>query len=277
MNTGRMGLIGPAAGLLVVLGGGVRTAGAQEVTPSSTSVVRESPPLDVAPRPWLYLDDPTLPAPMHVVAFTRATYTNDPDPTRPFGANLSRPGGLVEAGGEVGLLPKLSLAASGFGGSDTFGFGALAGLRFDPLQGTTLGKTTHIVLSGGYLHELNGGDGAWLRFGVAQDIQRLRLGATVHGEHIFAAGRDAVDLLVMAGASYQVAGPFRAGVEYVAQDLEAAADDDQDAEGGVRQFIGPHVGLELLDNRLSLGAGPAFGIGPSSPRVTGRLAVAYEY
>jgi hypothetical protein len=214
---------------------------------------------------------------MHVLAFTRATYTKDPSPTRPFGANLSRPGGLVEAGAEVGLLPKLSLSASGFGGGDTFGFGALAGLRFEPLHGTSIGKTTHAVLSGGYLHELNGGDGAWLRFSFAQDIQRLRLGATFHGEHVFAGGRDAVDMLVMAGATYRVVGPVRAGVEYVAQDLEAAAMNNDDSEGGVRQFLGPQVGLELLQNRLSLGAGPAFGLGPNSPRVTGRLAVAYEY
>jgi hypothetical protein len=263
---------------LVVTGAGL--ASAQEATPVSPGAAAgvESTPPEVAPRPWLYMDDPTVPLARHVVAFTRATYTKDPSPTRPFGANLSRPGGLVEAGAEVGLFPKLSLAASGFGGGDSFGFGALAGLRFEPLQGTEVGKTTHAVLSGGYLHELNGGDGAWLRVSVAQDIQRLRLGATVHGEHVFAAGRDAVDMLVMAGATYRVVGPLRAGVEYVAQDLEAAAmTDADDAEGGVRQFLGPQLGLELLENRFSIGAGPAFGIGANSPRVSGRLAVAYEY
>jgi hypothetical protein len=263
------------ATVLVVLAAGVPPAYAQEVAASSQGLGSESAPPEVAPRPWLYLDDPTLPAAMHVVAFTRATYTKDPSPTRPFGANLSRPGGLVEAGAEVSVMPKLSFAASGFGGGDSFGFGALAGVRYEPLQGTALGRTTHAVLSGGYLRELNGGDGAWLRFAFAQDIERLRLGATVHGEHVFATGRDAVDMLVMAGATYRVAGPLRAGVEYVAQDLEAAGSDD--AEGGVRQFIGPQVGLELLQNCLSLGAGPAFGVGPNSPRVTGRLAVAYEF
>src|SRR5262249_39521059 len=151
------------------------TAAQQEVIgPVTPSLAPE-----IAPRPWLYLDDPSLPAPMRVVAFTRATYTKDSSPTRPFGANVSRPGGVVEAGAEVGLLPKLSLAASGFGGGDQLGFGALAGLRYEPFQGTW--KTTHMVFSGGYLHELNGGDGTWLRFSFAQDVQRLRLGATVHG------------------------------------------------------------------------------------------------
>jgi hypothetical protein len=247
-----------------------RAEGTQEsVGPSATS-----PAPEVAPRPWLYLDDPSLPAQLHVIAFTRATYARDDSPTRPFGANLARPGGIVEAGAEVGLLPRLSLAASGFGGGDQMGFGALAGLRFEPFAGL-FSPSTHLVFSGGYLRELNGGDGAWARVGFAQDISRLRLGATVHGEHVFATGRDAVDVLVMAGASYNIVGPLRAGLEYVAQDLEETFSDE--AEGGVRQFLGPQMALELLDKRLSIAAGPAMGLNSQSPKFSGRFALAYEY
>jgi hypothetical protein len=130
-------------------------------------------------------------------------------------------------------------------------------------------------VSGGYLRELNGGDGAWMRLSIAQDVQRLRLGATVHGEHVFAGGRDPVDVLVMAGVSYAIAGPVRAGIEYVAQDLEETLADQ--AEGGIRQFLGPQVALELLDRRLSIVGGPAAGLGPQSPAYTGRLSLAYEY
>jgi hypothetical protein len=186
---------------------------------------------------------------------------------------------VVEAGGEVGLLPGLSVAASGFGGGDQIGLGALAGLRWEPLR--TLGgvgpegTSTHAVVSGGYLRELNGGDGAWLRVSIAQDIRRLRLGATVHGEHVFVGGRDPVDVLVMLGASYAVAGPVRAGVEYVAQDLEEAASDA--VEGGVRQFVGPQMSVDLLGKRLSIAAGPCVGIGPQSPAYSGRFSLAYEY
>jgi hypothetical protein len=210
---------------------------------------------------------------MSVIAFTRATYTKDESPTRPFGANVSRPGGIVEAGAEVGLVPRLSLAASGFGGGDQLGFGALAGVRFEPLQ--SVSRSTHFVVSGGYLHELNGGDGAWMRFAIAQDLQRLRLGATVHGEHVFARGRDPVDVLVMAGASCAVVGPLRAGIEYVAQDLEESFSGE--AEGGMRHFVGPQVGLELLHKSLSITTGPALGLGPNSPAFSGRFALAYEY
>jgi hypothetical protein len=255
--------------LLLASPRGARAEGSQEqIGPSATSAGPE-----VAPRPWLYLDDPSVPAQLRVIAFTRATYAKDESPTRPFGANLARPGGIVEAGAEVGVLPHLSLAASGFGGGDQMGFGALAGVRYEPFAGFS--PSTHLVLSGGYLHELNGGDGAWARIGFAQDIARLRLAATVHGEHVFAAGRDAVDVLVMAGASYKVAGPLRAGLEYVAQDLEETFNDE--AEGGVRQFLGPQVALELLDKRLSIAAGPAMGLNAESPKFSGRFALAYEY
>jgi hypothetical protein len=79
----------------------------------------------------------------------------------------------------------------------------------------------------------------------------------------------------MAGASYGVAGPLRVGLEYVAQDLEETFDDA--AEGGARQFLGPVVGLEFLDRRLSISTGPALGLGPHSPAFSGRFALAYEY
>jgi hypothetical protein len=252
---------------------GVARAESTQPAPAPADTAPELPP-----RPWLYLDDPSLPAPLRALAFTRATYTRDESPTRPFGANASRPGGVVEAGGEVGLLSGLSVAASGFAGGDQVGFGALAGVRWEPLRSLGLapeGTSTHAIVSGGYLRELNGGDGAWLRVSIAQDIQRLRLGATVHGEHVFVAGRDPVDVLVMLGASYAVAGPVRAGVEYVAEDLEETLSDE--AEGGVRQFLGPQVAVDLLSKRLSIAAGPCVGIGPQSPAYSGRFSLAYEY
>jgi hypothetical protein len=97
----------------------------------------------------------------------------------------------------------------------------------------------------------------------------------VHGEHVFAAGRDTVDVLVMAGASYALAGPLRAGIEYVAQDIEETFADQ--AERGVSQFLGPQVALELLAKRLSVAAGPAIGLGSQSATYSGRLSLAYEY
>jgi hypothetical protein len=129
---------------------------------------------------------------------------------------------------------------------------------------------------GGWLRELGGDrDGAWLRLTVAQDIERLRLGATVHGEHVFATGRDPVDVLLLAGASYGLVGPLRAGLEYVGQDLEESWGDQ--AEGGARHLVGPELAVELLRRRLSISGGPAFGIGSQSPAFSGRFSMADEY
>jgi len=227
-----------------------------------------------APRPWLYLDDPTVAAPLHVTAAMRATYTDASSPTRPFAANTARPGGALEAGGEGGLLPRLAIAASGFTTPDASSVGAIAAVRVDVLPRAW--QQTHAVVSGGWLREIGGADGVWGRVTFAQDIGRLRIGTTLHGEHVLARGRDGIDVMMMAGASYRVLAPLRAVVEYVAQDLEGAFDDDE-AEKGVRHFVGPTLETELLDRRLTIVGGPAFGLTPQSPSVVGRLALAYSY
>jgi hypothetical protein len=97
----------------------------------------------------------------------------------------------------------------------------------------------------------------------------------VHGERVFAPGRDSIDVMVMAGANYRVAGPVRLGVEYVAQDLEGAADPGETE--GMRHFVGPTTSIELLGKRLSLTAGPALGLSPNSPRIVGRAGLAYAF
>jgi hypothetical protein len=240
---------------------------------------RPAPPPDIAPRPWVYLDDPTTPASLSVVGFTRATYAGfGATPTRPFGGDLAHPGGVLEFGAEAGLTPWMSVTATGFASSfvpagESSSLGGVAGLRFAPFASTW--KTTHVVASVGYLREMTGGSGAWARVSVAQDVGRVRIGTTLHGEHVFSPGRDGIDVMAMAGASYRVAGPFRAGVEYVAQDLEGAFDPDE--VEGMRHFLGPTMALELFDNRLSLTGGPSFGLSSTSPPIVGRLGIAYAF
>ena len=92
---------------------------------------------------------------------------------------------------------------------------------------------------------------------------------------MFADGRDAVDVMVQAGASYRIVSVLRAGVEYVGQDLEEAF--NSGAEGGARHFVGPTASLQLLSDCLTASAGPAFGLSDRSPRVLGRMAVAYAF
>ncbi|MGH7327480.1 MAG: hypothetical protein ACREJX_03945, partial [Polyangiaceae bacterium] len=252
----------------------------------------------------LYADDARVPEPLHVVATTSLSYTDTgASPTRadsPFGnsynafaANTAQPGAMMAFGGEVGLVSHLSVIALGEAGAGegaAVNAGALAGLRLQLLP--IVWKNTHLVMSAGYLREAwegpvhdddgkwypgspRGDNGAWGQLAFSGDVRRLRIATTIHGEHIFADGKDDADVMVNAGASYRLVGDFRAGVEYVGQDLEETF--DPGAEGGARHFVGPVASLQLLQHRLSIVAGPAIGLSSTSPRLLGRLAVAYGF
>jgi hypothetical protein len=261
-------------------------------------------------RTWLYVDDARIPAPLHVIATTNVTYTNVGSPTRlgsgaynALGLNTAQPGAAVAIGGEMGLFSHVSIMANmqiNFGGQGQLGNGAevppvgaglVAGLRVYALPKSF--QNTHLVVSAGYLREAwqgpvydddtnmwkpgkpYGDSGAWAQVAFSQDIQRVRLAATAHVEHVFADGRDPLDVMVQAGASCRVAGGFRLGAEYVGQDLEEAA--DPGAEGGVRHVLGPTASLQLWRDRVSIVAGPAFGLSHLSPAVMGRAAASVGF
>ena len=259
-------------------------AQAQEVDLDSDHDRVAPPPADrPAPpvRSWAYVEDPSLPAAGGVVAWTRGTYAGASDvgsATRAFAGNAARAGGMLEAGAEVGLLSVLALQASGvgtFGRYDGVGAGATAGLRLSPLPAASPFK---VALGAGWLREPGeiGGQGAWARMDASYETGRLRLATNAHGEHLFVTGRDALDVLVTTGATVRLAGPLRAGVEYVAQDLEGAFD-YAEAEGGVRPFVGPTVVLDRLGDHLTVAASPGVGLSYATPHAVGRLALAYAF
>ncbi|HEY8086930.1 MAG TPA: hypothetical protein VIF09_03775 [Polyangiaceae bacterium] len=257
-------------------------------------------------RTWLYADDARVAAPLTVVGMTSASYTqvgsspsriDSPFPStyKSFAANTAQPGGMMTVGGEVGLFPHVSVMAlgqMGFGGEASgVSGGAVAGLRVSLLPASW--EHLHLVTSVGYLREAwqgpiynedkdtwlppstGGANGGWVQASISGDVDRLRMAATFHGEHVFSDGRDPLDVMVQLGASYRVAGHFRAGLEYVGQDLEEVA--KSSAEGGARHFAGPIMSLQLLGDRMSIVAGPAFGLSDLSPRLLGRMAVAYGF
>ncbi len=252
------------------------------VGPAAPDEVKPAPADDgaIAPHPGLYVGDARIAAPMHVVAVSGVSVTTTgASPTRPFASNVAHPGGAYDVGAEVGLVHRLSLevrgATSGIGatgGERGPGVGMVAGLRVAIVDRAT----THVTASAGYLREIDGDSGAWVRLAVAEDWGDARLAFTAHGEHVVARGRDAVDVMLMAGASYRFVGPLRGGVEYVAQDLEGALDHEE-AERGVRHFVGPNLSLELDRRRLTITAGPAIGLSYDSPRLLARAALAYSF
>jgi hypothetical protein len=208
---------------------------------------------------------------------SRFTFSGGDSPTRPFAANLASRGAMLEAGGEFGLLPGLALQAVGVQGESANGTsasGAVAGLRYSVLPRSF--TQTQLVVSGGWLHELNNrSNGAWGKVALGWESGALRTQVAVHGEHVFNSGRDGVDLMVTAGASLRVLTWLRAGVEYVGQDLEETFGDE--AEGGARHMVGPTVAVALLQEKLSLVAGPALAFAPEGNRVLGRMALSYSF
>lgn len=236
------------------------------------TVAATAPPA-AAPMPWLYLDDPTTPRPMTVIAYTRATYTNASASAKPAAFDVGRRGSMLEAGADVGVLSWLALTAGGSSAGDGRTVGAMGGVRVAlfPAEGST-----HLVLSGGALRDLSGSGAAWGSAAFQQDVGHARLGATVRVAHAFARGRDELDTAASAGASYGIAGPLRAGFEWFGQDLEGAVD-AAESDGGMRHFVGPSAAVELLERRLTIVGGPAFGLSHASPPLVGRLSLAYAF
>jgi hypothetical protein len=257
-------------------------------------------------RTWLYADDARVAAPLAAIAMSSVSYTDvGSSPTRlasPYGStyrafagNTAQPGGMVSVGGELGLLPRVSVMALGqmgfVGDGSGPSAGAIAGVRVSLLPPSW--THTRFVASAGYLREAwsgpvfnedtsrwlpgnpHGDNGAWFQAAFSGDIQRLRLAGAVHGEHVFSSGRDPVDVMVQLGASYRVAGGFRMGAEYVGQDLEESF--SAAAEGGARHFIGPTASMQLLSNRLTMVAGPSVGLSALSPQLLARFALAYGF
>jgi hypothetical protein len=265
-------------------------------------------------RTWLYTDDAHVAAPWTLITASNFSYTNVPNsPSRvaapipnctgacntydTLGQNTGLPGAMLGLGAELGILPRVSLmgiAQIGLGGPDsvpTPSVGGMAGVRVQVLPSSY--EHLHIVVSGGYLREgwqgpiydddnntwkpgnPNGDNGAWVQGAISGDIGRVRMAGTLHTEHIFADGRDPLDVMVEAGATYELVRHLRAGVEYVGQDLEETF--TPGAEGGPRHFIGPIASLQLFGDRLSMVAGPSIGLTARSPDFIGRAAASYSF
>jgi hypothetical protein len=110
---------------------------------------------------------------------------------------------------------------------------------------------------------------------MSGDVGRLRLGGMFHGQHTFADGRDPLDITVDLGATYRLVGGFRAGIEYLGQDLEESF--SPGAEGGPRHFIGPVAALQVWHDRLTIVGGPSVGLSYISPDFVARLAASVGF
>lgn len=224
-------------------------------------------------RPFLYLVDPRLPAPLTTVGSYAASLTSTEAAARPLGANANRTGFVNELRLDFGLVDWLS----------TFGTARLAppfegesGARgaFDAgLRLLVTSTALRAAVDGAFLRDFSASNGGILRATATFDTGPLRLGTLVHSEKVFAQGRDDVDVYVVVGASMRTVEHLRVGAEYVAQDLEEIG--EPAAEGGVRQFASASVAWTA--DRFSVGAGPALGLGGHAPTLLGRLQASMAF
>lgn len=239
---------------------------------------------DVA-RPWLYNDDPTVPSQGHAVVSLRDTVSgNDRSVTRPFASHENGIGGQLGVDAQVGLHRVLALDVSGVVGGfgDGVAGGMTTGLRLAPFAEAKHGF--RLAIAAGYLRDLDTQSGVYGRVSGSYDVGRLRLTAMVHGEHVFRADGDALDVFATVGASVRLHPIFRLGVEYVVEDIEeawasdpAAAPVPGAAEGGVHQFLGLGGSLTLLDKRLFINLGPALALSYATVTPVGRAVVSYSF
>lgn len=276
----RLGPIGPVCALCLTAAPAFAADPARSDAADAVSSTR--PAVVDVPRRWLYSVDPAAPAAGHAVAGLGVGYAPiDTGVGRPFAADLAHAGAVFDVSAEVGLARFASVVGQGLmagQGGGQVSAGAMLGVSLHPWP--VMGGPVDVAVSGGYLRELGGANGAWGRVAVAGDVRALRLTASALGEHVVATrldgaqGRDGIDLVMTTGASYELWQVLRVGAEYVVQDLEGAWEPDE-AEGGIRHFVGATVGMHL--GRAQLGAGPAFGLSPNSPRYLGRLAASYSF
>jgi hypothetical protein len=198
---------------------------------------------------------------------------------RPVPALLERDRFAERFATEIPLGRRLSLygetiIAQQVGSPDVHGAAAQVGANL------RLGNAGPVALAvqGGFLRELAGDPGGFVQATVTYDRGRLRLAALGHVECMGGTHRDPVDVYAVAAASVRLAAPLRLGISYVAQDLEEAVDDEH-AEGGVRNYVGPDIAISLDRERVTLTAGAAFGLanGQTTPGTLARAGISFLY
>ncbi len=253
------------------------TSADQGTTDTETTDTQTRAPARVE-RPFLYLVDPTLPRPMHVIASYSAGYSSADAATRPLAATEGRGGLVNELRLEGGLHERLAPFVTGMLAPPTAGEQSArtalqAGFRVLVTDPSSQGF--RLALSAAYDRDFRSTNGAFARVTASYDVGRLRLASMVHTEKMFSADRDQIDLYAVAGTSYRVLDSLRVGAEYVAQDIEGAWE-AHETEGGIRHFVGADLAWSF-EQRLLLTAGPAFGLGSRSPRLLGRASLAYLF
>jgi hypothetical protein len=224
-------------------------------------------------RPFAFLLDPSTPSAGEVGLTYDLGASSGRPADRPLPASIMVAGAMheltIDYGVDSRIAPFVSVrmlqpASSAKDAS----VGGAAGAKW---QLTNPQGPFRLTLAGAGFREAGGSFGTYARLAASYDLDGLRIAGNAHVEKAFGAGRDNVDVLILAGMSYRVMREMRLGVEYVAQDLEEAFGDAESAEGGARQYLGPSLALNLLSDRLQLVAGVGMGLAARASGTMGRI------
>jgi len=114
-----------------------------------------------------------------------------------------------------------------------------------------------LSLGSGLLHEYSGTNVLLARAVVGRRFSRWQIYSNALFEKPFSRDRDALDLFVTIGWSYQMTRIMHLGLELVGQDLEGFWEIEE-AEGGALLFAGPTLVVKVPDMSwtFTLGGGP---------------------
>jgi hypothetical protein len=229
-------------------------------------------------QPFLYMTDTHGPAPRQVVAGYALAFSSSAGAIRPIPGHFDQEGVVHTLGLEAGVVPRVqlfgtALIAEAIGHSEVGAVAVQGGARV--LLTSPRSERFRLVADVAFLREFSADMGIAGQLTASSDLGRLRLAASIHAEHLFATGRDPIDLYGVAGASLRVHRLVRVGAEYVVQDLEAAFDPEE-AELGVRHYLGPDVALTLARNHILVTVGAAVQVA-SAPGLLARGAVNYVF
>jgi hypothetical protein len=163
-------------------------------------------------------------------------------------------GAAFETVTELGFGGSVSLQVSGLRGDEAVdASGARLGMRWAPVAW----RSTRVVVSGGLVQQLTRTGGAWAAFALEQSIGIVRLATSMQAERSFTAASDPVDVRFAAGADVTLGNGLRAGVEYVARELEETVSNGND--GGANQIFGAVVGARTPGRQARAFPGPGPG------------------
>ena len=261
---------------LIALLGATRGATASEgASPGEDAEVRTWEELESRPtleqRPFAFVVDPSTPgrgtlAVGYTLGVGSGISADRPIPVVLQSAGLSNQLSLGY-GVTSWFEPMVEVMATSSDGSTVAS--ATLGMKFQLTSPDSPWRAA--VMTGALREGASGAYGMWVCAAGSWGTGPLLVEVNGYAERVFASGRDSLDYAVMGGGSWRFLDWFRAGAEYVGQDLEEM--DGDGAEGGARQAVGPNVAFELDRGRYQIVAATLFGIGALSPTALVRVGL----